>query len=169
MEHQAQTLDHPHRYKVTGMDCASCVAKIETALSRLEGVENIQANASTETLTAQFKSDAARKRAPCPCAPASDRQNSVADAMAAAPQDKSAPSFEDAIKRLGEIVQKLEKGDLALEESLKLFEEGVRLSRVSQERLDAAQKKVEELLSVDAEGRARTAPFETTAAADDDE
>jgi exodeoxyribonuclease VII small subunit len=81
---------------------------------------------------------------------------------AAAPPEKSGPSFEDAIKRLSEIVTKLEKGELALEESLKLFEEGVRLSRLSQERLDGAQKRVEELLGVDAEGRARTAPFETT-------
>ena len=82
--------------------------------------------------------------------------------MSGAAPEKTAPSFEDAIKRLSEIVTKLEKGDLALEESLKLFEEGVRLSRLSQERLDAAQKKVEELLGVDEQGRARTAPFETT-------
>ncbi len=72
------------------------------------------------------------------------------------------PTFEDAVKRLGEIVQALERGDLPLEESLRLFEEGVKLSRVSQEKLDAAQKKVEQLLGVDAEGRARTQEFETT-------
>ena len=71
-------------------------------------------------------------------------------------------TFEDAIRRLGEIVQTLERGDLPLEESLRLFEEGVRLSRVSQERLDAAQKKVEQLLGIDAQGRARTQEFETT-------
>jgi exodeoxyribonuclease VII small subunit len=71
------------------------------------------------------------------------------------------PSFEDAIKRLSEIVQKLERGDLPLEESLRLFEEGVRLSRASQEKLDAAQKRVEELLGFDRDGKARTAPFET--------
>jgi exodeoxyribonuclease VII small subunit len=79
----------------------------------------------------------------------------------------SKESFEEAIKRLSEIVQKLEKGDLSLEDSLRLFEEGVRLSRVSQDRLDAAQKKVEQLLGVDEQGRARTRPFETTA--EDDE
>jgi exodeoxyribonuclease VII small subunit len=76
-------------------------------------------------------------------------------------------TFEEAIKRLSEIVQKLEKGDLSLEDSLRLFEEGVRLSRVSQERLDAAQKKVEQLLGVDEQGRARTRPFETTAEDED--
>jgi exodeoxyribonuclease VII small subunit len=78
-------------------------------------------------------------------------------------------SFEHAIKRLSEIVTKLEDGDLSLEDSLRLFEEGVKLSRLSQERLDNAQRKVEQLLGVDAEGRPRTAPFETTGNDADDE
>ncbi len=69
-------------------------------------------------------------------------------------------SFEESIKRLSEIVQTLERGDLPLEESLRLFEEGVRLSRASQEKLDGAQKRVEELLGFDREGRPRTSPFE---------
>jgi len=73
-------------------------------------------------------------------------------------------SFEVAIKRLSEIVQTLERGELPLEESLRLFEEGVKLSRVSQQRLDAAEKRVEQLLAVDEQGRARTAPFATDAA-----
>lgn len=79
------------------------------------------------------------------------------------------PSFEVAIKRLTEIVATLERGDLPLEESLRLFEEGVQLSRVSQARLDTAEKRVEQLLSVDAEGRARTAAFATTADDEGDE
>jgi exodeoxyribonuclease VII small subunit len=78
--------------------------------------------------------------------------NDTSDALAA-------PPFEVAIKRLTEIVQTLERGDLPLEESLRLFEEGVKLSRVSQSRLDAAEKRVEQLLSVDENGKARTAPF----------
>jgi exodeoxyribonuclease VII small subunit len=73
------------------------------------------------------------------------------------------PSFEAAIKRLTEIVQTLERGELPLEESLRLFEEGVNLSRVSQERLDGAEKRVEQLLAVDQQGRPRTAPFDTDA------
>jgi exodeoxyribonuclease VII small subunit len=71
------------------------------------------------------------------------------------------PSFEDAVKRLSEIVQTLERGDLPLEDSLRLFEEGVRLSRASQEKLDGAQKRVEELLGFERDGKPRTAPFET--------
>lgn len=85
-----------------------------------------------------------------------------ADAKADATKDATQATFEAAIKRLSEIVQTLERGDLPLEESLRLFEEGVKLSRVSQERLDAAQKKVEQLLAVDDQGRAKTAPFKTT-------
>ncbi len=70
-------------------------------------------------------------------------------------------SFEAAIARLGKIVDRLEKGDLPLEESLRLFEEGVKLSRAAQERLDSAEKRVDELVGVDSQGRARTAPFDT--------
>ena len=77
------------------------------------------------------------------------------------------PSFEVAIKRLTEIVQVLERCELPLEESLRLFEEGVKLSRVSQQKLDTAEKRVEQLLAVDEQGRPRTAPFATDSAGDD--
>lgn len=80
-----------------------------------------------------------------------------------------APSFETAIKRLTEIVQTLERGDLPLEESLRLFEEGVRLSRVSQDRLEQAEKRVEQLLAVDEQGRPRTTAFATDATEEGDE
>lgn len=63
------------------------------------------------------------------------------------------------MKRLTEIVQTLEKGELPLEETLGLFEEGVRLAGTAQSKLDVAQKRVEELLHVDENGRARVAPF----------
>ena len=56
---------------------------------------------------------------------------------------KKLESFEDALKRLEEIVQRMESGDLALEDSLGLFEEGVRLTRVCSQRLDEAEKKIE--------------------------
>lgn len=75
----------------------------------------------------------------------------------AADQDTS---FEATMKRLSEIVTRLERGDLPLEESLTLFEEGVRLSARSQEKLDGAQKRVEELLAVDEQGRTKKAPFD---------
>jgi exodeoxyribonuclease VII small subunit len=81
----------------------------------------------------------------------------------------SPPAFEDAVKRLTEIIERLERGDLPLEESIALFEEGVKLSAVSQSRLDAAEKKVEQLLHVDSNGNARTAPFTTTKDSDDED
>lgn len=70
------------------------------------------------------------------------------------------PSFEEAVKRLSDIVQRLERGDLPLEESLALFEEGVGLSKTSQSKLDNAQKRVEELLGVDRDGKPATKSFE---------
>jgi exodeoxyribonuclease VII small subunit len=54
--------------------------------------------------------------------------------------------FEDALNKLEKIVSKLEEGDIPLEESLKLFEEGIRLSRFCNQKLDEAEKKVEILL-----------------------
>lgn len=76
------------------------------------------------------------------------------------------PSFEAALKQLEEIVQKLEKGELALEESLKLYEEGIRLSRLCHTKLDEAEGKIEQLLKdargevvLDAKGQPKTAPL----------
>jgi exodeoxyribonuclease VII small subunit len=62
------------------------------------------------------------------------------------------PSFEASLHRLTEVVEKLESGELGLEESLALFEEGVGLARAAQQRLDAAEKRVEELVRVDENG-----------------
>ncbi|HEU5075897.1 MAG TPA: exodeoxyribonuclease VII small subunit [Polyangiaceae bacterium] len=62
-------------------------------------------------------------------------------------------SFEDAIERLSEIVEALESSGLPLEQSLKLFEEGVQLARKSQARLDSAERKVQELLAYDEGGK----------------
>jgi exodeoxyribonuclease VII small subunit len=91
------------------------------------------------------------QRAPSPAPPP--------DAARTTPAET--PSFETAIKRLTEIVQVLERGEIPLEESLRLFEEGVKLSRMSQQKLDSAEKRVEQLLNVDDQGRARTTPFAT--------
>ncbi len=55
-------------------------------------------------------------------------------------------TFETSLKELEKIVRRLENGDLALEESLKLFEDGVRLSRECQERLNQAERRIEVLL-----------------------
>jgi exodeoxyribonuclease VII small subunit len=62
-------------------------------------------------------------------------------------------NFEQCVERLSTIVERLEDGELPLEESLRLFEEGVRLARLSQARLDNAEKRVEQLLRIDEDGR----------------
>ena len=54
--------------------------------------------------------------------------------------------FEKALKRLSSIVAGLEKGDLPLEESLQLFEEGVKLSRYCSDRLEEAERRIEVLV-----------------------
>ena len=61
-------------------------------------------------------------------------------------------SFEDAVERLGQIVERLESEGLPLEDSLKLFEEGVRLARKSQARLESAERRVQALLTFDETG-----------------
>lgn len=65
--------------------------------------------------------------------------------------------FEEAFSKLEDIVRKLESGNMSLEESLKAFEEGVRLSRICSERLDEAERRVE--LLVDGE-KGIIKPFE---------
>jgi exodeoxyribonuclease VII small subunit len=55
-------------------------------------------------------------------------------------------SFEGSLAALERIVRELERGDLPLEKSLELFEEGVRLSRQCQERLNQAERRIEILL-----------------------
>jgi exodeoxyribonuclease VII small subunit len=75
-------------------------------------------------------------------------------------------SFEAALLKLDEIVQKLEKGELPLEQSLVLYEEGVHLSRLCHAKLEEAEGKIELLLKdargdlvVDAAGRPKKTPF----------
>lgn len=54
-------------------------------------------------------------------------------------------SFEQQMKKLQDIVEKLEKNDVELDESIALYEEGLRLSRILKEQLDQFEKKIEEL------------------------
>lgn len=68
--------------------------------------------------------------------------------------------FEKRLTRLEEIVTKMESGDLSLEDSLKFFEEGVKLSRECNTQLTQAEQKVKVLLSVDSSGRAATEDFQ---------
>lgn len=67
--------------------------------------------------------------------------------------------FEASLSRLEEIVTELEGGELPLEQSLKLFEEGIKLARICNARLEEAERKVEILLK-DKAGKMTAKPFE---------
>ena len=66
-------------------------------------------------------------------------------------EKESKISFEQAMKRMSEIVKELEDGNMKLEETLELFEEGVKLSKICRDFLGNAAKKVEEIKSEDKE------------------
>ena len=79
----------------------------------------------------------------------------------------SAVNFEKAMADLERIVDKLEKGDLPLNESLALFEKGVKLARGLRDELARAEKKVEILLK-DEQGGLKREPFEPGEGGDED-
>lgn len=85
--------------------------------------------------------------------------------MAARPRSNE---FEKAFQQLEKIVQRLEGEELPLDESLGLFEEGIRLSRFCHQRLEEVEKKIE-LILADAKGQPRTEPFEEEPDEDEDE
>jgi exodeoxyribonuclease VII small subunit len=68
-----------------------------------------------------------------------------------------APSFEESLEQLEQIVKDLEDGDLPLEKSLEIFEQGVKLSEACRKQLQEAEAKVEVLLK--REGKIEAQPF----------
>ncbi len=62
------------------------------------------------------------------------------------PKKKTTPSFEDALSELEQLVVRLERGDISLEESLEAFERGVNLTRFCQKSLQEAEQKVQILI-----------------------
>jgi exodeoxyribonuclease VII small subunit len=75
------------------------------------------------------------------------------------PEPPKKPDFERSLARLEEVVRKLESPQLSLDEAMKLFEEGVTLSRECQKQLEEAEGKVEILLKK-ADGKLVAEPFE---------
>jgi exodeoxyribonuclease VII small subunit len=69
-------------------------------------------------------------------------------------------SFETSLEELERIVRELEHGELTLEKSLELFEQGVKLSRECQDRLNQAERRIE-ILMRDSQGRATVRPFDS--------
>jgi len=73
--------------------------------------------------------------------------------------DPSEPRFDEILSRLRGLVERLESGNLPLEDSLRFFEEGMELCRQGAAVLDRAEKRVEVLLA-NADGTATTEPLD---------
>ena len=71
---------------------------------------------------------------------------------------KQGVEFEAALEELEGLVERMEEGELSLEDSLKTYERGIELSRACQKSLDAAEQRIRILSEKDAEAEAR--PFE---------
>jgi len=81
-----------------------------------------------------------------------------------AKRSKKTPDFEAALAELESLVERMEQGDLSLDESLKQFERGVELTRACQTALKEAEQKVQILLEKD--GQAELEPFASDSDAD---
>ena len=67
------------------------------------------------------------------------------NAKSAAPQSSESLAFEEAVKKLEKIVEEMESGELPLESMLSRFEEGTRLVKVCQTKLEEAEMKIQKL------------------------
>ncbi len=83
-------------------------------------------------------------------------------------QPSTPPDFEAALERLEAIVRRLEDGDVGLSEALAHYEQGVSLLKNCYQLLENAERRIELLSGVDAEGNAVTAPFDDQATHDAD-
>lgn len=79
------------------------------------------------------------------------------------PKTPGAQSYAEVVSRLEDVVKRLEAGELSLEDSLKAFEEGIVLVKRGEGLLNAAEKKIEQLLEED--GELKEVPFEPEATA----
>lgn len=93
----------------------------------------------------------------------------MAKASPGQPAASDQPSFEDGLKRLEEIVHLLEEGQIGLNEALARYEEGVKLLRQSYDLLEGAERRIELLSGIDAEGRPITQPFDDQSTLSKDE
>ncbi len=76
--------------------------------------------------------------------------------------------FEDLLSRLEKVVKRLEEGELPLDTSLKLFEEGIELSKWCGEKLEGAQRKIE-ILTQSPDGQKQISPFNLKKGTEEDE
>ena len=91
--------------------------------------------------------------------PAEDKADRVNSIPAKKPEPSKKPDFERSLARLEEVVRRLESPQLSLDDAMKLFEEGVALSRECQKQLEEAEGRVEILLK-NADGKLVAEPFD---------
>jgi len=77
-------------------------------------------------------------------------------------KNDAAPTFEEALEQLQQIVGELEEGSGGLENSLQRFEQGIGLLRTCYQTLEQAEQKIELLTAVDDQGNLTTEPFDAT-------
>ena len=82
--------------------------------------------------------------------------------------DATPKTFESSLDELERIVRELEQGELPLERSLELFEQGVKLSRECQDRLNQAERRIE-ILMRDSQGLPAVRPFAAETESDGDD
>ena len=73
------------------------------------------------------------------------------------PRTRKTPDFENSLAQLEAVVERMEQGDLPIEDALKAFEEGVKLTRECQTILDQTEQKVQVL--IEQQGELKTRPF----------
>lgn len=84
------------------------------------------------------------------------------------PQDARQPSLEESLEQLERIVHRLEAGEIGLSEALQQYEKGVRLLRACYDLLETAERRIELLSGVDAEGRPLATPMDEPSASLDE-
>jgi len=87
-----------------------------------------------------------------------ERGASGTDDGTGTPQPKRKPTFEEALSRLEQTVARLESADISLDESLRLFQEGTRLSRICSELLESIEHRITQLVGTE-DGEPQEVPF----------
>ncbi len=108
------------------------------------------------TRSSKSRYDCARCQERAPAEDKADRVNSI---PAKKPEPPKKPDFERSLARLEEVVRRLESPQLSLDDAMKLFEEGVALSRECQKQLEEAEGRVEILLKK-TDGKLVAEPFD---------
>jgi len=122
----------------------------------------------SETRTAWQQEGFADKMTNSPDASSMDGRHAKLAKKRSKPQDARQPSLEESLEQLELIVHRLEEGEIGLSEALQQYEKGVRLLRACYDLLETAERRIELLSGVDAEGRPLSTPMDEPSASLDE-